>query len=54
MLDLPAGVVLHRGFLDPAAQKSLALEVAEVVARAPLYTSTMPKTGAPMSVRMTN
>jgi alkylated DNA repair protein (DNA oxidative demethylase) len=54
MLDLPPGVVLHRGLLDPAAQKSLALDIAEVIERAPLYISTMPRTGAPMSVRMTN
>jgi alkylated DNA repair protein (DNA oxidative demethylase) len=32
----------------------LAEEIAEVIAAAPLYVSTMPKTGAPMSVRMTN
>ena len=54
MLDLPAGVILHRGYLDRAAQQSLALEIAEVIARAPLYTCAMPRTGAPMSVRMTN
>ena len=54
MLDLPPGVILHRGYLDRAAQQSLALEIAEIIGRAPLYTSTMPRTGAPMSVRMTN
>ena len=54
MLDLPPGVSLHRGYLDSAARQSLALEIAAVIARAPLYTCTMPKTGAPMSVRMTN
>ncbi|MGA8170523.1 MAG: alpha-ketoglutarate-dependent dioxygenase AlkB [Methylocystis sp.] len=54
MLDLPPGVILRRGYLDLAEQQGLALEVAKIIARAPLYTSTMPKTGAPMSVRMTN
>jgi alkylated DNA repair protein (DNA oxidative demethylase) len=54
MLDLPPGVILHRGYLDPLARKKLALEIADVIAWAPLYTSTMPRTGAPMSVRMTN
>jgi alkylated DNA repair protein (DNA oxidative demethylase) len=54
MLDLPPGVSLHRGYLDRAAQENLAFEIAEVIARAPLYISTMPRTGAPMSVRMTN
>jgi DNA oxidative demethylase len=54
MNDLPEGLHLHRGFFDPEAQIALAREVASVIAAAPLYTSTMPKTGAPMSVRMTN
>ncbi len=54
MTDLPAGVILHRGFLGPSAQQNLASEISQIVARAPLYVSTMPKTGAPMSVRMTN
>jgi alkylated DNA repair protein (DNA oxidative demethylase) len=52
--ELPPGVELHRGHFDAAAQEALARDVAAVIARAPLYTSTMPKTGAPMSVRMTN
>src|SRR5208337_1482109 len=54
MIDLPSGIELHRDFLDAAAQKVLARMVARIVARAPLYVSTMPRTGAPMSVRMTN
>jgi alkylated DNA repair protein (DNA oxidative demethylase) len=54
MLDLPPGVALHRGYFDPVARKNLALDIAEVIARAPLYTCSMPKTGALMSVRMTN
>ena len=54
MNDLSDGVRLHRGFFDAEAQVALAREIAAVVAAAPLYTSTMPKTGAPMSVRMTN
>ena len=54
MPDLPPGVILHRGYLDRAAQQNLALEIAEVIGRAPLYTCTMPRTGAPMSARMTN
>jgi DNA oxidative demethylase len=47
-------VTLHRGFLDPEAQEALAREILDIIARAPLFTSTMPKTGKPMSVRMTN
>jgi alkylated DNA repair protein (DNA oxidative demethylase) len=54
MNDLPEGVQLHRGFFDAKAQIALAREIASVIANAPLYTSTMPKSGALMSVRMTN
>src|SRR3974390_3133706 len=54
MNHLPEGVRLHRGFFDAEAQVALAREIAAVIAAAPLYTSTMPKSGAPMSVRMTN
>jgi len=52
--ELPPGAILHRRLLEPAAQEALAREIAGIVARAPLYVSTMPRTGAPMSVRMTN
>lgn len=54
MSEIALGVFYHAGFLDPAAQAALAEEIADVIAAAPLYVSTMPKTGAPMSVRMTN
>lgn len=40
--------------LAPAAQKELLAELRAVIAEAPLYTPTMPRTGKPMSVRMTN
>ena len=49
MPTLPAGVHLHRSFFGAAAQEALAREIAEIVAQAPLYTSTMPKTGARFS-----
>lgn len=54
MLELPSGANLYRGLLDPAEQESLARDIAEIIARAPLFTATMPRSGAPMSVRMTN
>lgn len=54
MIELAPGALLHRGYLSAAAQEKLAREIAAVIARAPLYVSKMPKTGAPMSVRMTN
>jgi len=42
------------GYLDRDAQEGLLAAVRVVIARAPLYTPRMPKTGQPMSVRMTN
>ena len=54
MPELAPGAFHYPSFLDAAAQRALAEEIAEVIAAAPLYVSTMPKTGAPMSVRMTN
>jgi alkylated DNA repair protein (DNA oxidative demethylase) len=48
------GLRLHPGYLDRPAQDALLLALRDVVARAPVYTPRMPKTGKPMSVRMTN
>jgi DNA oxidative demethylase len=42
------------GYLDVEAQRALVEEIRAVVAAAPLYTPEMPRTGKPMSVRMTN
>ena len=42
------------GFLDRAAQEALLGELRAVLARAPLYTPRMPRTGRPMSVKMSN
>jgi DNA oxidative demethylase len=41
-------------YLDPSAQKALLAELSAVFAAAPLYTPRMPKSGKPLSVRMTN
>ncbi|MGB5086710.1 MAG: alpha-ketoglutarate-dependent dioxygenase AlkB [Methylocystis silviterrae] len=54
MPEIAPGAIHYPSFLDAAAQTALAEEIAKVTAAAPLYVSTMPKTGAPMSVRMTN
>lgn len=54
MPEIAPGAFHYPSFLDAAAQAALAEEIAEVIAAAPLYVSTMPKTGAPMSVRMIN
>jgi alkylated DNA repair protein (DNA oxidative demethylase) len=40
--------------LDSAAQAMLLAELRRVIAEAPLFTPTMPRSGKPMSVRMTN
>ncbi len=51
---LPRGVRHLPGFLDRTAQGALLEEVRAVVAAAPLYRPEMPRTGKPLSVRMTN
>jgi alkylated DNA repair protein (DNA oxidative demethylase) len=40
--------------LDERAQMALLAEIRQVVAEAPLFVPTMPRSGKPMSVRMTN
>ena len=51
---LPNGVRHLPGFLERKAQEALVEEIRAVVRAAPLYTPAMPRTGKPMSVRMTN
>ncbi len=41
-------------YLDRAAQGTLLAVLREIIADAPLFTPTMPRSGNPMSVRMTN
>lgn len=41
-------------FLDPTAQEKLLESLRILVEKAPLFTPTMPRTGKPFSVRMTN
>jgi alkylated DNA repair protein (DNA oxidative demethylase) len=54
MLVLPNGVHFIPGYLDRPAQEALLADIRAVVAEAPLFTPQMPRTGKPMSVRMTN
>ena len=54
MQVLPRGVRHIPGFLDTDTQRALVEDIRAVVGAAPLYTPEMPKTGKPMSVRMTN
>jgi len=53
-VTLAPGVILTPGYLDRAAQDEMLAAVRTVVATAPLYVPRMPRTGKPMSVRMTN
>ena len=51
---LLSGFRLVRGYLDGAAQVQLLEQVRAVAADAPPYVPRMPKSGRPLSVRMTN
>jgi alkylated DNA repair protein (DNA oxidative demethylase) len=42
------------GYLSPGRQSELLGQLGSVIAEAPLYAPTMPRTGKPFSVRMTN
>lgn len=54
MRVLPKGIRHIPGFLDREKQESLVETIRVIVAEAPLFVPAMPKTGKPMSVRMTN
>lgn len=54
MHELPAGFRYLPEYLDRPAQEAMVEEIRAVVAAAPLFVPRMPKTGKPMSVRMTN
>lgn len=54
MTVLPDGVRHIPGALDPAAQAALVEDIRAVVSQAPLFVPVMPRTGKPMSVRMSN
>lgn len=53
-LPVAPGVVHHPGWLDRAAQEALVASLRAVATAAPFFTPTMPRTGKPFSVRMTN
>jgi DNA oxidative demethylase len=48
------GLRILPGYFDRPAQEALLAAVHEVLRRAPLFTPRMPKSGKPMSVRMSN
>lgn len=54
MLVFPKGIRHMPGYLDRNRQEALVEAIRQVVAEAPLYTPVMPRSGQPMSVRMTN
>jgi alkylated DNA repair protein (DNA oxidative demethylase) len=54
MPDFLSGLRFLPGFLDPKAQAAMMMAINEVLASAPLYIPRMPRSGKPMSVRMTN
>ena len=54
MKVLPRGIRHLPGFLDRQAQEALVEDIRAVVAEAPLYVPVMPRTGKPLTVRMTN
>ena len=48
------GLRLYPGYLDRGAQMALVAALEQIFAAAPLFTPRMPKSGRPMSVRMSN
>jgi alkylated DNA repair protein (DNA oxidative demethylase) len=53
-ITLAPGLTYYPDYLDRPAQERLRDDVREVVRAAPLFTPSMPRTGKPFSVRMTN
>jgi alkylated DNA repair protein (DNA oxidative demethylase) len=49
-----SGLKVHPGLLDRQAQERLVAELRTAVRQAPFFTPSMPRTGKPFSVRMTN
>lgn len=54
IVAVPAGFLHLRGHLSAAAQIGLMEALGSVVAEAPYFTPAMPKSGKPLSVKMTN
>jgi DNA oxidative demethylase len=51
---LPEGFHFIRGYFDEARQRAIAVEVRDLLDVAPLFQQRMPRTGAPLSVKMSN
>jgi DNA oxidative demethylase len=52
--SFPSGFHFLPGFLDETAQRAVLVDIRSVLEQAPLFQQTMPRTGAPLSVRMSN
>ena len=53
-MRIAGGFGVHSGWFDRAGQERLVAALKAAAATAPFYTPTMPKSGKPFSVRMTN
>ncbi|MEP9354956.1 alpha-ketoglutarate-dependent dioxygenase AlkB [Xanthobacter sp. KR7-65] len=53
-LEIAPGALWQREALDRAAQEALVADIRAILAEAPLFTPTMPRTAKPFSVRMSN
>jgi alkylated DNA repair protein (DNA oxidative demethylase) len=53
-IEVAPGVAYFPGYLTRAGQEALRDSIRAVLAEAPLYRARMPKTGKPLSVRMSN
>ena len=54
MIETADGFALHVAYFDRDAQHALARDILDRVDRSPLYHPSMPRTGKPLSVKMTN
>jgi DNA oxidative demethylase len=54
LLNDATGLRLYSGYLDREKQIATLAEIRKIFAAAPLYTPRMPRSGRPMSVRMSN
>jgi alkylated DNA repair protein (DNA oxidative demethylase) len=54
MLTLKPGLFLFKSALDRAQQEALVEELREILRVAPLFSLTMPRSGKPLSARMSN
>lgn len=54
MISVAPGIAYHPGYWNADEQAALIEHLRAILKSAPLFTPTMPKTGKPFSVRMTN